>query len=225
MSHEGHWQAFYNHVAHRHGDEVSDTWWVEEGRFSCNDCKKRDCNNRQAGHSCQELHVPPFTTSHSTDNPLNNATSANTTLNLASLNTTNIAPEANAAPAHQTTEGESVQVIDPPLPRLLSISALPIHTCKDIPDRCRQEWAKTRSGRLSTAIHENTLEAQKKKKEEEKKATLRAERTLVRDGELSRPRAALTSEPLAPDDEATYAKLPSKHPPRRSTSNVQNRLT
>ena len=49
--------------------------------------------------------------------------------------------------------------------------------------------------------------------EDEKRAALRAER-LVRDRELSRAMTALTSEPLAPNDDATYAKLVSKHPSR-----------
>ena len=49
--------------------------------------------------------------------------------------------------------------------------------------------------------------------EEDRKAALRAVR-LVRDGELSRAMTALTSEPLAPNDDTTFHKLQAKHPSR-----------
>ena len=36
--HGGQWRAFYNHVAHKHWEEVSDSWWTGEGRFLCVKC-------------------------------------------------------------------------------------------------------------------------------------------------------------------------------------------
>ena len=277
LSHGGQWQAFYNHIAHRHGDQVPDTWWIEEGRFLCKECNKHYDLGKRDTHtkSCtsrRSLPQIPQTTPPSS----NIIPAANPHLN----DTPQPDLRAASAPADQSTESQSAQV-DLPLPSLSSVSALPINTCKDIPDRCRQEWAKTLCGCISTAICENTLQAwtllamlpkcvlpaphrggnrakasyashvkkclarwrngeflalwneavsslvRKKKSvaqaqdidDEIKKAALRAKR-LVRDSELSRAMTALTSEPLAPDDEATYAKLLSKHPPRLSTSNV-----
>ena len=173
-----------------------------------------------------------------------------------------------------------MQTVDGPLPPLASICSLPINTSKDIPNRCRQEWAKVFCECLSSAVRENTIEAwtllamlpkcvlpaphrggnraklsyashvrkclarwtrneflslwneaksslQSKKRtaqaqspeDEEKKAALRAER-LVRDRELSRAMTALTSAPLAPDDDDTYAKLQAKHPARLAASST-----
>ena len=276
--HGGQWQAFHNHVANRHGDEVPDEWWKDEGRFRCHDCNKHYDQGKRETHDkiCMFRHSSPQSRPSPSTSSADPVLSPNVDSNaLPALN-------SPSTPSHQSVVSENVKVSDTPLPSLSSISALLINTCKDIPNSCRQEWAKTLCGCLSTAARENTLEAwtllamlpkcvlpaphrggnrakasyashvkkclarwsnkdflalwkeavssvSRKKKnvpqaltidEEVKKAALRAER-LVRDAELSRAMTALTSEPLAPDDYATYSKLQAKHPQRLdSTFNV-----
>ena len=181
----------------------------------------------------------------------------------------------NPQAVNPTQENDAIEY----LPTLAEISALPRATCKDIPHRCRLQWARVltttlkealgstgvggwaklamlpkctlaaprrggRKGHMSYASHvSNCLERWEKgdvsglwKKliveqekrsprkepdehsleEEMRKANLRAE-LLVRQGEFSRGLAALTADPLAPDNDDTLSQLLLKHPTRHTT--------
>ena len=266
--HGGQWQSYYNHVAHRHGDEAPDSWWTGEGRFRCRKCEKHYDLSKEDAHikNCKFRASSTHTQRNPTPSDDTSVSSADVPLEK---------NEISDAQADQITTDETyIMNSDTPLPSLFSICALPIITCKDIPNSCRPEWEKALCGCLDSAIRENTIEAWtllamlpkcvipaphrggsrektsyashvrkclsrwskkdflalwdeavksvtgKKRsvekaqslEEEEKKSALRAER-LVRDGELSRAMTALTSAPLAPDNDETYAKLQAKHPP------------
>ena len=84
--------------------------------------------------------------------------------------------------------------------------------------KCLDRWE---AHEYSALWKEAVLEHQKKRKQgsgagtllDEEKKAIRSE-LLVRQGEVSRGIAALTSAPMAPDNEETYNKLVTKHPSR-----------
>ena len=134
VPHGGQWQSFYNHASHRHGDEVPDTWWNEEGRFRCRDC------NRHYNLSKQVTHAENCAFRCSSPPPISEPTQ------------TGGDPRDNPA-------FFAAQAVAEPLPSLASICSTPLNTCKDIPNSCRQGWAKVFCECLSSAVRDNTVEA------------------------------------------------------------------
>ena len=89
------------------------------------------------------------------------------------------------------------------------------HVQKCLARWSRKEFLPLWKETISSVQRKKRMTQAQSPEDEGKKAALRAER-LVRDGELSRAMTALTSAPLAPDDDDTYVKLQVKHPARRS---------
>ena len=56
--HSGKWQAFYHHVAHRHGKNIPNEWWEGEGRFLCRECGRHYAKNKLKSLSPQKLQGP-----------------------------------------------------------------------------------------------------------------------------------------------------------------------
>ena len=269
------WQAFYHHVARRHGEEVSEAWWAGERRFRCSGCyrhysiRKQEYHKKHCKFHSQSSQCPNI---HLADAKDSTVSSSNITTNHELIQSPTHLEQEHAQPNERTAR-DTPTVED--LPTLSSICALPINTCKNIPNTCKAEWAKALTECMATAVYDNTIEAwtllamlpkcvipaprrggdkgkasyssfvrkcltrwknkeyqslwneasasiKRRHKstpqiqsieEEDRKAALRAVR-LVRDGELSRAMTALTSEPLAPNDDTTFHKLQAKHPSR-----------
>ena len=238
--HGGQWQAFYNHVAHRHGKNISTDWWEKEGRFLCKDCIRHYDKSKQISHlkHCKGRNQP----------------------------VRSLTPPMPTSFSEKINEEHPAD----PLPLLSSVYSLPLSTCKDVPHCCRFLWARILSEALTSAVKENTVQAwtllamlpkcvlpapyrggrkghtsystyvekrmelwlggdylllwdqalkdgeRKRSKSrnpesDEDRAAIRAE-LLVRQGEFSRGMAALSAAPMAPDNEETLAKLLEKHP-------------
>ena len=124
----GQWQSYYNHVAYRHGNNISSEWWAKEGRFHCNACGRHCDVNKLTSHSkhCKGQVV-------------------------------------KAPPPSQPLEclGEAIYDVQgtDSLPPLETVCTTPISTCKDVPHRCRQLWAKILTTALSSVVHENSARA------------------------------------------------------------------
>ena len=130
-SHGGSWQAFYNHVACRHGNSIPNEWWYREGRFLCTSCGRHYDNHKRSSHrhSCKG------------------------TKTVALLSPELLTPpnEVSTAPTPENTNFEL-----PPLP---SVCSLQLSTCKDVPYRCRQIWEEILSSAIRNAVSENSLQA------------------------------------------------------------------
>ena len=242
--HGGSWQAFYNHVACRHGSSIPAEWWEGEGRFVCSSCGRNYDKSKRSSHShsCQATKASSLPEPHAET----------------------LSEEDSPTLVDGTTQLE--------LPSLSNICSLPLSTCKDVPHRCRQLWGEILTEAMDNAVKENTLQSwtllamlpkcvlpaprrggrkghmayashayscmqrwlaldysslwqeattnYRKKKvtptedsDKDEKAALRAE-LLARQGEYSRGMAALTSDPMTPDDDDTFSKLQEKHPCR-----------
>ena len=106
------WQAFYNHVACRHGSSIPTEWWEGEGRFVCSSCGRNYDKTKRLSHShsCQATKASSLPEPHAET----------------------LSEEDSATLVDGTTQLE--------LPSLSTMCSLPLSTCKDIPHRCRQLW-------------------------------------------------------------------------------------
>ena len=162
--HGGQWRAFYNHVHHRHGDNVSDTWWNGEGRFRCKNCNKHYALNKQDSHAKK----CPFRSSSMPAQPLhpsNSDTLSQKTTPVRSTPPTGITTSPQTViisgdPSLNANEqSHSTMDIDVSLPALSSVCASPIITSKHIPNCCKAEWSRVFTSCLNAAMLDNTLEA------------------------------------------------------------------
>ena len=136
LAHGGRWQAYYNHVATRHANEVPESWWTNEGRFLCQKCGRHYEEGKRATHD----NACKGTSTDSVANPANNLTQSSLDHG-----------------SRSTDVSQSVQPL--PLPSLSDICMTPINTSRDVPFRCRYQWAKTLTDVLSSVASENSVAA------------------------------------------------------------------